>query len=132
MGVEVVDDLLGHVADGAHGDDDAVGVGRAVVVEELVVGAELLVDLVHVLLDHRGQRVVAPVARLAVLEEDVAVLVAAARGGMLGVERVVAERLDRVEVAHRGEVVVVPHGDLLDLVRGAEAVEEVEERRARP
>ena len=26
VGVEVVDDLLGHVADGAHGDDDPVGV----------------------------------------------------------------------------------------------------------
>ena len=27
VGVQVVDDLLGHVADGTHGDDDAVGVG---------------------------------------------------------------------------------------------------------
>ena len=60
----------------AHGNDDAVGVGRAVVVEQLVVGAELGVDLVHVLLDHGGQRVVVAVAGLAVLEEDVAVLVA--------------------------------------------------------
>ena len=41
VGVQVVDDFLGHVADGAHGDDDAVGVRGAVVVEELVVGAEL-------------------------------------------------------------------------------------------
>src|SRR5699024_9436420 len=41
VGVEVVDDLLGHVANGAHGDDDAVSIGSAVVVEELVVGAQL-------------------------------------------------------------------------------------------
>ena len=69
VGVEVVDDLLGHVADGAHRDDDAVGVGRAVVVEELVVGAELLVDLAHVLLHDFGESVVVLVAGLAVLEE---------------------------------------------------------------
>src|SRR5699024_4608489 len=43
VSVEVVDDFLGHVADGAHGDDDAVSVGSAVVVEQLIVGAQLLV-----------------------------------------------------------------------------------------
>ncbi len=32
-------------------------------------------------------------------------------------------------VAHVLEVLVIPHGDLLDLVRGAEALEEVDERR---
>ncbi len=34
LGVQVVDDLLGHVADGAHGDDDVLGVRGAVVVEQ--------------------------------------------------------------------------------------------------
>ena len=72
---EVVDDLLGNVADGSHCDDDAVGVGSAVVVEELVVGAELFVYLAHVLLDYLGDGVVILVAGLAVLEEDISVLV---------------------------------------------------------
>ena len=128
MGVEVVDDFLGHVADGAHRDDDAVSVGRAVVVEELVVGAELLVDLAHVLFHDFGESVVVLVAGLAVLEERITVLMGAAHGGMLGVEGVLAERLDSVHVAHVGEILVIPHGDLLDLVGGAETVEEVDER----
>ena len=55
---------------------------------------------------------------------------AAAHGGVLGVERVLAEGAHRVHVAHLGQVVVVPHGDLLHLVGGAEAVEEVDERHA--
>ncbi|VWM24354.1 Uncharacterised protein [Collinsella intestinalis] len=129
MGVQVVDDLLERIAEGAHAHDHAVGVAGAVVVEQMIVGAELGVHLVHVGLDDGGQRVVRAVAGLAVLEEDVAVLMAAAGRGMLGVERVVAERLDGVHVAHVLEVLVIPHGDLLDLVRGAEAVEEVDERR---
>ena len=128
VGVEVVDDLLEGVAEGAHADDHAVRVSGAVVVEEVVAGAELLVDLVHVGLDHGRKVVVEAVAGLAVLEEDVAVLVGAARVRVLGVEGVVAEGLDGVHVEHVGEVGEVPGGDLLDLVGGAEAVEEVQER----
>ena len=127
LGAEVVDDFLGHVADGAHGDDDAVGVGSAVVVEELVVGAELGIDLGHVLLDDGGHRLVVLVGGLTVLEEDVAVLVAAAHGGMLGVEGSGAEGRDSVHVDHFLEILVIPDLDLLQLVAGAEAVEEVQE-----
>ncbi len=130
MSVEVVDDLFQGVAEGAHADHYAVGVGGAVVVEEVIAGAQLLVDLVHVALDDLGQRVVRAVARLAMLEEDVAVLVGAAGGGVLGVERMVAEGLDGVHVDHVLEVLEIPGGHLLDLVRGAEAIEEVEEGHA--
>ena len=130
VGVEVVDDLLGHVAERAHGNDHAVGVGRAVVVEQLVVGAELGVDLVHIVLHDGRKLVVEGVARLAVLEEDVAVLVRATHGGALRVERVVAERLHRVHVAHIGKIGIIPACDLLDLMRSAEAVEEVQKRDA--
>ena len=52
---------------------------------------------------------------------------AAAGVRVLRVERVVTESLDGVHVAHLGQILVVPHGDLLDLVAGAEAVEEVDE-----
>ena len=86
VGVHVVDDFLSDVVDGAHRDDDAVSVGRAVVVEQLVVGAELFVDLAHVLLNDCGQRVVVLVAGFTVLEEDIAVLVAAAGSRMLRIE----------------------------------------------
>ena len=130
MGIHVVDDFLGHVADGTHGDDHPVRVGSAVVVEELIVGAQLLIDLAHILLHHAGQSVVIGVAGLAVLEEDVAVLVRAPHVGPLGVQRVLAEGVHGVHgvhVAHFLQVVVIPHGDLLNLVGGAEAVEEVHE-----
>ncbi|MPM24338.1 hypothetical protein SDC9_70820 [bioreactor metagenome] len=125
VGIEVVDNFLGHVADGAHGNDHAVRVGRAIVVEELIIGAQLLVDLDHVFFHHGGQRVIVLVAGLAVLEEDVAVLVRAAGGGALGVQRVLAERAHGVHVAHFLQVLVIPHGNLLHLMRGTEAVEEI-------
>ena len=130
LGGEVVDNLLGHVADRAHGNDDALGVFGAVVLEQAVTGAQLLVHLAHVLFHHGGHGVIELVAGLAVLEEDVTVLVAAARSGVLGVQRMVAERLHGVHVRHFLQVVVIPHFDFLDLVRGAEAVEKVQEGHA--
>ena len=61
------------------------------------------------------------------LEEGIAVLVGAAHMGMLGIEGMLTEGLDGVHVAHLGEVLIIPDRDLLDLVAGAEAVEEVDE-----
>ena len=130
VGVQVVDDFLGHVVDGAHGDDDAVSIGSAVVVEQLVVGAQLLVDLVHVLLDDCGQCLIVLVAGLTMLEEDIVVLVGAAHCGTLGVQGVLAERLNGIHVAHFLQILVIPDSDLLDLVGGTEAVEEVDEGNA--
>ena len=128
--VEVIDNFLCYVADRAHRDDHAVSIRRAVVVEQLVVGAELGVNLAHVLLNDFRNRFVILVARLAVLEEYVAVLVRAAHHCMLRIEGTLTERFNSVHVAHFLQVLVVPNLDLLDLVGGAEAVEEVDERNA--
>ncbi len=108
-GVEVVDDLLDGLAGGTHGDDDVLGVGSAVVVEGLVVGADLLVDLVHVVHDDLGHGVVVLVAGLAGLEEDVAVLGLAAEHGVLGVQGAAAELIDSVPIQHVAQILVVPH-----------------------
>ena len=74
----VVDDLLGNVAYRAHSYDNALCVGCAVVVEELIVGAELVVYHPHILLNNSGKRIVVTVAGLAVLEEDISVFCGAA------------------------------------------------------
>ena len=124
---EVVNDLFGDIADGAHGDDHAVGIGSAVVVEELVIGAELGIDLAHVLFNDAGDGLIILVGGLAVLEEDVTILVRAAHNGVLGVQGALTEGLDGIHVDHVGQVLVVPDLDLLQLMAGAEAVEEVQE-----
>ena len=128
--VEVVDDFLGHVADGAHGDDDTVSIRGAIVVEQLVVGADLGIDLAHVLLDQIRHGVIIFIGRLTVLEEDIAVFVAAAHLRMLRVQAALTEGIDRIHVHHLGQIVIIPDGDLLDLMRGTEAVKEVQERDA--
>ena len=126
-GVEVVNNFLCAVADGTHRNDHVLCVSSAVVVEGLVVGADLLVDLVHVLDHDFGNSVIVLVAGFSCLEEDIVVLSGTAGNGVLRVEGASAESLYSVPVEHVSEVSIVPLLDLLDFVRGAEAVEEVQE-----
>jgi hypothetical protein len=68
---------------------------------------------------------------LARLEEDVGVLGRAAQHRAVRAQRALAVGADEPLVDHRAQVVVGQQLDLVDLVRGAEAVEEVHEGHAR-
>ena len=59
------------------------------------------------------------------LEEGVVILAGVADGGVLRVQRTGAEAVDGVPVDELLEIVIVENFDLLDLMAGAEAVEEV-------
>ncbi len=127
---QVVDNFFGNVANGAHRDDDSVGIGSAVVVEEFIVGAEFGIDFVHVGFYDGRKCIVVGVAGFSVLEEDITVLGRAAKCGMFGVQSTVTESTDSVHVNHFGEVFVIPSGNFLNFVRGTETVKEVQERNA--
>ena len=112
-------------------DDHAFGIRSAIVVESFVVAAGQLVDLVHVVLDDGRQGVVVRVAGFAGLEEDVRVLGRAAQGRVVRATGCAfAESLDGIHVDELGQILVILDFDLLDFVRGAEAVKEMQERDA--
>ena len=127
---EVVDGLGHGVGAGAHHDQHALGVGGADVVEQVVLAAGVLGQLVHVLLDDGRGGLVVLVDRLAAGEVHVGVLAGAADGRLLGIEAAGAMGADELRVDHVLHHLVGDLLDLLDLVGGAEAVEEVEERHA--
>ena len=122
LGVQVVHRLLGGVADRPHGHDDLLGVGGAVVVKEVVIGARGSVDLFHLRLHHLGEGVVKGVGRLPVLEEDVGVLGAPPQHRPLGVEGPAAKGVHRLPVHHLPQGLPLPDGHLLNFVRGAKPV----------
>ena len=128
--VEVVDGLLDGVAAGAHRDDDLLRVGSANVIEQMIMTAGQLAHLLHYFLNDFGGRVVVLVGGLTVLEVDVGVLSSALLMRMIGVHRGLAEVLDGLPVDQRLDLVIVIRLDLLNLVGGAEAVEEVQEGHA--
>ncbi|MCD8141290.1 MAG: hypothetical protein LUE17_16270 [Planctomycetaceae bacterium] len=131
-GVAVVHRLPHRAADRSHGDDDALGLGRAVVVEKVVVAAGEAVDVVHIGLNDAGQGGEEGVGGFPLLEENVRVLGGAAGDGMLGVERPGPERRHRVPIHRRPQRLVVEGVYLLDFVAGAEAVEEMQEGQPAP
>ena len=128
---ERVNGLVQRVAARAHRNRDILRVRRADVVVELVRAARELGELVHVLLDDRRGGLVVLLAALAALEVDVRVLRRAAHRGMLRIKRTLAEVLDELVIDHLADHLGRDLIDLLDLVGGAEAVEEVEERNLR-
>ena len=128
--VHVINNFFGNVADRTHSDDNSVSVGCAVVVEELVVGAELGIDLVHIFFHDSRKCVIVLVAGFSVLEEDIAVFSRAAKHRSFRIEGTFSERLDSVHIDHFLKVCIIPDFDLLNFVRSAEAVEEVDKRNA--
>ncbi len=101
------------------------------VFEEAIRPSDARGESVHRLLDDLGAVGIEAVARLAGLEERIRVLGRAADDGMIGRERAPPVRRDQLVRQHRPEVVVGQLLDLGNLVRRAEAVEEVDERHPR-
>ena len=128
---EVVDHLFDGLAAASHGDDDPVGLRVADVVKRLVAPAGEIADLLHGGNDDPRDLEIKGVGGLAALEVDVRVLGRATQLGPLGVGAPRPELRHGLEVDELRHVLDVDEGDLLDLVRGAEPVEEVHEGQAR-
>ena len=127
-GVEFGDSFVARVGAGAHDDDHVLGVGRADVIDDVVLAAGELRELVHVLLDDARDGGVVLVDRLAALEVDVGVLGRAAHLRVVWRKAALAEGFDEIVVDHRADGFLRHGVDLLHFMGGAEAVEEVEER----
>ena len=123
--VEIVHHFVQGLADRAHGHHDALGVRGAIIIKKLIVASGELGHLLHILFHHGREGVVGLVHALAELEADVVRAVDVADGGMFGVQGAVPELLQLFPVHHLCQIGVVQDLDLLDLVAGAEAVEEM-------
>ncbi len=115
----------------AHQHDHPFGVGGAFVLEELVGPAGERREPVHGRLhDARRARVIG-IHGLARLKERVRVVRGAPDERMLGIERALAVRPHQILPDHRPDLGVGQQEHLVELVRGPEPVEEMQERDAR-
>ena len=127
LSVQIVHSLLHGLAGGAHHHDDFLRVGRAIVIEQLVVPAGDFIDLVHVVLHGTGHDGTLDVSALLALEVHVGVHVVAPVGGMLRVQGLMAEGLQCLLIHQTTEILIVQSLDPLHLVGGTEAVKAVHE-----
>ncbi len=126
MSVGIVNGLAGGLGGRSHQDDDILGILGAIVREELILAACALGNGGHVLLHNSGNGVVIAVAGLAVGEECLGVLGHALGLWMLGREGTCAELAQGLLVHQVAHVIILQEFHLLVLVRGTEAVEEVD------
>ncbi|SCI83182.1 Uncharacterised protein [uncultured Clostridium sp.] len=100
-------------------------IGSAVVVEQFVVRSDLLVYLVHVFLYDGRHSVIVFVTCFSCLEEDVRVLSGAAQHRMFRIQRTGTVCINRIHVHHFLQIFIIPHLNLLDLMRSSETVKEM-------
>ncbi len=122
-----VDDVLCRVAHRADGDHDAVRIGCAVVIKEMMRAAGDFGELVHVALHDIGQRVIIRIRRFGVLEINIRIFRRAANDGMIRRKRARAEIGERFLVDERREVFVGNRFYFLNFMARAETVEEIDE-----
>ena len=125
---QVIHDLLHRLTDGAHGDDNPLGIRCAVIIEELVVSAGQGIDGIHLCLNNIRQSVVGRVAGLSALEEGVRILQCGADGRVLGVEGMILKAFDHIPIHNLCQIVIVQHINLLNLMAGAEPIKEMHKR----
>ena len=115
---------------GAHHDHNALGIRGAHIVKEMILTTHDLGKAVHGLLHDLGRGHIVLVHRLAGREEHVGVLGGAAQNGVIGRHGPGAMLQHVLVIDHRAHLFLVKDLNLLNLVRGAEAIEKVQERHA--
>ena len=125
--VEVVGGLLDGGSTSTHEDDDAVGLGVAGVVEEVVETTGLAVEGGHGVLNDLGGSLVEGLVDDAVLHVDILGLGDTTLVGVVGVQAAVAELLSLGVGEDALDGVVGDGVDGVDLVGDSPAIEEVEE-----
>ena len=83
--VQIIHGFLNTAGNRTHGDQHAVGIGGAVVVEQVVFPSRNGADLLHIILNHIRKSGVVVVAGFSYLEVDVRILYRGVDHGMLGV-----------------------------------------------
>ncbi len=81
----------------------------------------------HLLNDDRNARVIR-IHRFARLEKSIRIMGRAAQEGVLGIERAAPVGAHKLLIDHSADLTLIEQTERVDLVRSAEAVEEVEER----
>ena len=119
---------MGGLRTGTHHDDDALSIGRAHVVEQVIRAPHDLGKLVHYRLDFIRASVVVGIAGFPRLEVDVRILRRAAQYGMVGRKRALPMLDDTIHIDEGVHVVFGEHLDLVDFMGSAEAVKEMQER----
>ena len=127
-GVEIIDGFTGGLGARSHQDDHPLGIRRAEIIKQTIASPGQVGELVHRCFDNPRHLQIERIAGLAALEIGVRVLRGAADEGPVRIQGAGAMGQHQIVANHRPQFVIGQQGELVNLVRGAKAVEEVDER----
>ena len=113
---------------GSHGDHDTFGFRITVIIIKFIITACKLIDFFHVTGNDFRQRIIKAVACFTALEIGVVILAGGTEYRMLGIESVFTEFAELFPVNEFFEIIIIQAFHILDFVRSAETVKEVQER----
>ena len=129
--VEVSGSFASSLGARSHQDHDTLGVRIAGIVEQVVAAASQFGELVHRRLDDSRHLEVVRIAGFAALKVGVGILRGAANEWPIRIQSTSAMRQHQIVADHGADVVIGEHGELVDFMRSAEAIEEMDERQPR-
>ena len=115
----------------AHEDDDALGVGGALVFEQPIGPARQPSKAVHGCLNDRGNALVERIGRLARLKVGVGIVRSPPDERMLGIECPCPMFANQIVADHRSNLFVREKVERVEFMRSAKPIEEVKKRDAR-
>ena len=128
--VHFVDGFVDGFAGRAQGDDHALRIRRSAIIEQVVLAPGQFGEAVHLRLHGIGASRVERIARFLGLEKRVRVLRRAAQDRIVRGQRPLPMAGDQFRAQHFAQIIVAQFRQAIDLVRGTEPVEEMDERDA--
>src|SRR6266480_4954255 len=126
LGVEPFDGFFGGTNCGSHRDNDALGIRRANVIEQVIASPRLSGKAIHNILHDRWAGKIERIACLASLEENVGILRGATEHGLVWAQRAFAVPANGLAVDHGAEVIIREQREIVQFVRSTKTVEKVE------
>ena len=114
--IEIIDCFFDDVAYRSHGDDDAVSVLRAIVVEQMIIPTSQFVDLAHVFFDNSGNSFIIGVGNFPFLEVNVRILRGASNNRVIRAQRPAAECIQGVLINQLRQFIIFHYFDFLGFV----------------
>src|SRR5699024_540587 len=123
---QIIDGLLDGITYGTHSDDYVLCICCSVVIEQFIIRTDLFIYLIHVALYDGRKGIVIRITCFSCLEEDIRVLCGTSLTGMIGIQCVSAEFINRIHINQVFQILVIPGFDFLDLMGGTESVKEID------
>ena len=129
-GIEVFNGFLCRFGSGPHQHNDPLGIGRAIIVEEVVLSSDDGSELVHGLLHDLRRGKIEGVAGFSGLEKDIRILGRASQDRIVRRQPPHAVSPDEIVVDHLPHIIQGELLDFHDFMRSAKSVEKVHKRDA--